>query len=114
MIEAAESAPPSTPRKAIRVSIVEDNDKIRDSLVVLINGGDGFECISAHRTAEEACKQIPVRKPDVVLMDINLPQMSGVECVRRLKAEMGSIKIVMHTVYKDGEQLFESLRAGAD
>jgi len=98
----------------IRVAIVEDDDYIRESLVMLIRGSGGFECVGAFRTAEEACRQIPEKKPDVILMDINLPKMSGVECVRELKAHTPSLKIVMHTVYNDGQQLFESLRAGAD
>src|SRR5437868_1456514 len=65
----------------VKVSIVEDNEKIRDGLVALVEMGDRFKCVSVHRTAEEACKQIPLKKPDVILMDINLPGMSGIECV---------------------------------
>lgn len=98
----------------IKVSIVEDNPKIRESLAVLIDGGSGFSCISTHESAEEACRQIPLKKPDVVLMDINLAEMSGIECVQKLKATMPTVKIVMHTVYDDEDQLFKSLRAGAD
>lgn len=97
----------------IKVSIVEDHNQIRESLAVLIGGSSNFKCVSAHRTAEEALEQIPRKKPDVVLMDINLPGMSGIKCVRQLKAAMPSVKIVMHTVYEDEEQLFQSLRSGA-
>src|SRR5689334_24125029 len=99
---------------AIKVSIVEDNPKIRESLAVLIDGGSGFSCVSAHESAEDAYRQIPTKKPDVVLMDINLANMSGIECVQKLKAVIPSVKIVMHTVYDDEDQLFKSLRAGAD
>jgi DNA-binding NarL/FixJ family response regulator len=102
-----------TPAPPIRVSIVEDNTKLRDSLAILIDGGTGFRCLSTHATAEEALRQIPQKKPDVVLMDINLAGKSGVDCVRELKASLPAIKIIMHTVYGDEEQLFKSLRAGA-
>ncbi len=97
----------------IKVSIVEDNAKLRESLAILIGGGSGFRCVSTHATAEEALRQIPLKKPDVVLMDIVLAGKSGVECVKELKALLPQIKIIMHTVYGDEEQLFKSLRAGA-
>ena len=99
----------------IKVSIVEDNDKIRESLAIVIDGSGGFACVSTHETAEEACKQIPLKKPDVVLMDINLAaKMSGVDGVRKLRETMPKVKILMHTVYEDREKIFESLRAGAN
>jgi DNA-binding NarL/FixJ family response regulator len=98
----------------IKVSIVEDNQKLRDSLAILIDGAAGFQCVSTHPSAEEAVRQIPVKKPDVVLMDINLAQMSGIECVQKLKETMPEMKIVMHTISEDREQIFKSLRAGAD
>src|SRR6185295_14764515 len=101
------------PAPNIKVSIVEDNDKLRESLAIMIDGASGFSCVSTHATAEEALRQIPNRKPDVVLMDINLAGKSGVECVQELKALLPSVKILMHTVYEDEDQLFRSLRAGA-
>lgn len=97
----------------IKVSIVEDNDKLRESLAIMIDGASGFACVSTHASAEEALRQIPQRKPDVVLMDIHLAGKSGVECVQELKVAMPSLRIIMHTVYEDEEQLFKSLRAGA-
>jgi DNA-binding NarL/FixJ family response regulator len=100
--------------RPIRISIVEDDDRIREGLAALIQVSGGFECVSTHGSAEDACRQIPQTKPEVVLMDINLPNMSGIECVQKLKAILPSIKIVMHTVYDDEDRLFESLRAGAD
>ncbi len=98
---------------AIKVSIVEDSNKVRESLAIMIDGGCGFHCVSTHATADEAVREIPLKKPDVVLMDINLSGKSGVDCVQKLKAAMPALKIIMHTVYEDEEQLFKSLRAGA-
>jgi len=97
----------------IRVSIVEDNAKLRESLAILIDGQSGFRCVSTHRTPEKALHQLPQEKPDVVLMDIDWAGKSGVECVRKLRRSMPSLKIIMHTVYEDEERLFKSLRAGA-
>lgn len=97
----------------IKVAIVEDNDKLRESFALLLDGAGGFKCVGAFRSAEEAIKQIPVRKPDVVLMDIHLPGASGIRCVQQLKATLPSIKFVMHTVSEDEELLFQALRAGA-
>jgi len=98
----------------IKVAVVEDSTKIRESLAILLDSGTDFKCVGAYASAELALRHIPAIKPDVVLMDIHLPQMSGIECVAKLKAQMPTLKIVMHTVYSDGEQLFQSLRAGAD
>ncbi len=97
----------------ITVSLVEDIDDIREGLAVLINGYDEFRCIGSHRTGAEALKEIPREKPDVVLMDINLPDLSGIECVRRLKAEYPGLQIMMLTMYEDSEQVFQALAAGA-
>jgi DNA-binding NarL/FixJ family response regulator len=98
---------------AINVSIVEDDNRIRESLAVLIDGAENIRCVSTHRTAEDALDQLPVKNPDVVLMDINLPKMSGIECVRRLKALMPKVQILMLTMYEDDELVFQSLVAGA-
>lgn len=97
----------------IKVSIVEDNDKIRNGLAMLINGSEGFRCISAFLNAEDALKKIPSEKPDVVLMDINLPGMSGIECVEKLKEILPELQIMMLTVYEENDQVFNSLMAGA-
>src|SRR5437016_5518996 len=97
----------------ITVSIVEDDSRIRESLAILIDGVENIRCISSHPTGEDALKQIPLKKPDVVLMDINLPKMSGVECVRKLKALMPKLQILMLTMYEDDDQVFQSLMAGA-
>jgi DNA-binding NarL/FixJ family response regulator len=97
----------------IKVSIVEDDNRIRESLAVLIDGGENIRCISTHATAEEAVAQIPLKKPDVVLMDINLPKMSGIECVRKLKTLLPKLQILMLTMYEDDDLVFQSLTAGA-
>lgn len=98
---------------AIRVSLVEDDNDVRQSLAMLLNGSDGFQCVSNHRSTEEALVGIPVAKPDVVLMDINLPGKTGIECVRQLKARHPDVLYLMLTMYEDANLIFQSLTAGA-
>ena len=98
----------------ISVSIVEDNDKLRGTLSRVINRADGFRCISDYANAEDALKDLPQVKPDVVLMDINLPGMNGVECVRQLKQLLPQTQVMMLTVYEDTENIFNALAAGAN
>ncbi len=98
---------------AITVSIVEDNEQLRDTLARMINRAEGFACVGHHPSAEAALTSIPDEKPNVVLMDINLPGMNGVECVRKLKAILPATQIVMLTAYEDTENIFNSLAAGA-
>ncbi len=98
---------------AIKVSIVEDDDWIRENLAALITGTDGFVCTGSHRTGEDAIMRIPGQAPDVILMDINLPKMNGIECVRQLKALVPAAQILMLTVYEDSDKIFNSLLAGA-
>ena len=97
----------------IKVAIVEDNKQIREGLAALIGGSEGFECIATYESAEEALKGLPSCDPDVVLMDIQLPKMSGIECVRNLKEHDPDLQIMMLTVFDDDEKVFESLVAGA-
>jgi DNA-binding NarL/FixJ family response regulator len=97
----------------INVAIVEDEDEVREGLAVLINGSEGFRCIQTYSSAESALPEILKNKPDVVLMDINLPGMSGIECISKLKASRPDLPIMVLTVYDDDEKIFESLRAGA-
>src|SRR3974390_911803 len=97
----------------ISVSIVEDNEKLRGTLARVINRADGFRCVSDYGSAEEALKDLPQVRPQVVLMDINLPGMNGVECVRQLKALLPEIQVIMLTVYEDTENIFNALAAGA-
>ncbi|MEI6197876.1 MAG: response regulator transcription factor [Verrucomicrobiota bacterium] len=97
----------------IRVSIVEDNIRLRGSLTKLIELSEGFECASAHATAEAALAELPRTKPDVILMDINLPGKNGVDCVRELKPLLPKTQIVMFTVYENTDLIFKALAAGA-
>src|ERR1043166_9063074 len=98
---------------AIKVSIIEDDDWIRENLTTQISRTGGFQCAGSYRNAEEALNQIPKTVPDVILMDINLPKMSGIECVRKLKPLVPSAHILMLTVYEDSDKIFNSLLAGA-
>ena len=97
----------------IKVAIVDDDEGIRTSLAALIRRAQNFRLTGDYPDAETALKEIPRRPPDVVLMDINLPGMNGVECVRQLKATLPSLHILMLTVYEDSDSLFNSLKAGA-
>lgn len=98
---------------ATHISIVEDNDKLRGTLAKVINRADGFKCVSDYGSAEEALADLPKIKPDVVLMDINLPGMNGVECVRKLKIILPATQVMMLTVYEDTDNIFNALAAGA-
>ena len=97
----------------ITVSIVEDNEQLRLTLSRVIDRSEGFRCVSHYPSAEEALKDLVRVKPEVVLMDINLPGINGVECVRRLKQETPGLQIIMLTVYEDTENIFNALAAGA-
>src|SRR6202167_4657740 len=97
----------------INVSIVEDSEELRATLARLINRAEGFQCVSQYGTAEAALEGLPKDRPEVVLMDINLPGMNGVECVRRLKQIAPEIAAVMLTAYEDTESIFNALAAGA-
>jgi DNA-binding NarL/FixJ family response regulator len=97
----------------IRVSLVEDDEDVRDNIVGYLNAARGFLCMSAYASGEEALERLPVDQPDVVLMDINLGGMSGIECVRRLKPRLPNSQIVMLTVFEDAERIFNALAAGA-
>jgi DNA-binding NarL/FixJ family response regulator len=99
---------------SISVSIVEDNDQLRATLARVLNRADGFRCLSQYANAEDALKDLPQVRPDVVLMDINLPGMNGVQCVRQLKALLPQVQVMMLTVYEDTENIFNALAAGAN
>jgi DNA-binding NarL/FixJ family response regulator len=106
------AAGPAAP--VIRVSIVEDDDWIRNNLAAVLDAAPGLRCLSRFGTAEEALVGLPAGPPDVVLMDIGLPKMNGIECVRQLKALAPSIQVLMLTVYGDSDRVFSALLAGAD
>jgi DNA-binding NarL/FixJ family response regulator len=97
----------------ITVSIVEDNEQLRVTLARVIARSEGFECLSQHASAEAALENLPKEKPNVVLMDINLPGMNGVECVQKLKQLLPGTQVMMLTAYEDTENIFNSLAAGA-
>lgn len=99
--------------EAIKVSVVEDDDWIRENLARQINQAKPLSCVSRYRTAEEAVDGIPRDQPNVILMDINLPKMNGIDCVRKLRSIVPTAQIVMLTSYEDSERIFNSLLAGA-
>jgi DNA-binding NarL/FixJ family response regulator len=97
----------------ISVAIVDDESGLRQSIATFINGTPGFRCDSTYGSAEAALKGLPGDPPDVVLMDIHMAGMNGIECVQRLKTLLPAIQIVMLTVYEDTDQIFKALAAGA-
>jgi DNA-binding NarL/FixJ family response regulator len=97
----------------LRVCVVEDDNVVREQLVHQLSRAHGFTCLSSHRSAEAALEEIPRHQPDVVLMDINLPRMNGIDCVRRLKSLLPRTQYIMLTVYEDADVIFKSLLAGA-
>src|SRR5690348_7540558 len=99
--------------KPIRVSIVDDEADLRENIAGYVDAAKGFRCVSVHSSAEEAIAHLPQEKPDVILMDINLGGMSGIECVLQLKPRMKETQIVMLTVFEDTEKIFSALAAGA-
>ena len=97
----------------ISVSIVEDIDEIRNAMSVLINGSPGYECIHVYTDAEVALQYLPSADVDIVLMDIGLPGMDGIECMKILKPNMPKTQFMMCTVYDDDDHIFHALRSGA-
>ncbi len=97
----------------IKVSIVEDDAEARELLADWLNSTPGFRCVSAHADGLSALHRLPDVRPEVVLMDINLPGINGIECVRRLKPEMRDTQFLMLTVYGDTNSIFQALEAGA-
>jgi DNA-binding NarL/FixJ family response regulator len=97
----------------VKVAIVEDNAGVRENWAKLLAAEPGFKCVAACETAEVALKRLPECRPNVVLMDINLPGMSGIECTAHLKEKLPQTQILMVTVYADHEHVFEALKVGA-
>jgi DNA-binding NarL/FixJ family response regulator len=97
----------------IKVSIVEDSRGTRESLSELLGRAPGLRCVGAHPSGEKALLAIPEENPDVVLMDINLPGMSGIECVAALKERLPKLQVLMLTTYEESDLIFDSLRNGA-
>jgi DNA-binding NarL/FixJ family response regulator len=96
-----------------KIAIVEDNRVVRESLMEFVKADPECECVCVCATAERALKEIPKHQPDIVLMDIQLPDISGIECTARLKQMMPAVQIIIVTVYEDTERIFKALRAGA-
>jgi DNA-binding NarL/FixJ family response regulator len=97
----------------ISVSIVDDEKKLCQSIASFLNSSQGFRCVSMYGNAEAALKHLPLDLPDVVLMDINMAGINGIECVKRLKGLIPQAQILMFTIYEDAEQIFKALAAGA-
>jgi len=100
--------------KLRRVAIVEDDSGLRDQLERILNSAPGVCCVGTFNSAEHALEGMVAARPDVILMDINLPGMSGIECVARLRKELSAVHVIMLTIYEDSERIFQALKAGAD
>jgi len=99
--------------RPISIAIVEDLEEVRDGIAKLIDLDPGFVVTEAFANAEEAILQLPNNPPDIVIMDINLPGMNGIECIRRIKDKCVGTQFMMFTVYENDEKVFEALKAGA-
>ena len=97
-----------------KVAIVEDDRGLSDQIVQILGSASDVQFVGSHPTGEDALQRLPKSQPDVVLMDIKLPGMSGIDCVAQLKRTLPSIQIIMLTVYEDSERIFRALKAGAD
>ena len=98
---------------SISLAIVEDLDEVREGLTQFISLNPEFKVLSSYKTAEEALFEIPELKPDIVIMDISLPGMNGIECIRQMKNNVPQTQFMMFTVYENDEKVFEALKAGA-
>jgi DNA-binding NarL/FixJ family response regulator len=98
---------------SISLAIVEDLDEVREGLKQFISLNPEFKVLDTFKTAEEALHDLPQLQPDIVIMDINLPGMSGIECIRQVKKKIAQTQFMMFTVYENDEKVFEALKAGA-
>jgi DNA-binding NarL/FixJ family response regulator len=98
---------------SIKVTIFEDNTSLRNGLYQLINGSEGFICVGAFEDCLHLLKNVEDTKPDVVLMDIQIPGINGIEAVRILREKYPNLKILMQTIFEDNEKIFNSILAGA-
>ena len=99
--------------KPLRIAVVEDDNTVRAVLEILLNGSPGFTCVAAYSNGEDAVAGLPEVNPDVVLMDINLPGISGIECITRLREKGHAMLFIMLTVFENSDAVFQSLAAGA-
>ena len=107
------SYPENLQQQPLRIAVVEDDKTVREGLQMLLNGSPGFTCVAAYSTGEDAVAGLPEMNPDVVLMDINLPGINGIECILALKEQNLPIQFIMLTVFEDADAIFQSLSAGA-
>jgi len=98
---------------SITLAIVEDLDEVRDGLKNFISLSNDFKILDTFKTAEEAVHDLPQLKPDIVIIDINLPGINGIECIRQVKSKIPNTQFMMFTVYENDEKVFEALKAGA-
>jgi DNA-binding NarL/FixJ family response regulator len=103
----------SSDKPPIRIAVVEDDKTVREGLQMLLNGSPGYSCVAAYGSGEDALAGIPEIMPDVVLMDINLPGINGIECILKLKEQDLPVLFIMLTVFEDADAIFRSLSAGA-
>jgi DNA-binding NarL/FixJ family response regulator len=96
-----------------KVAIVEDSKTMREMLIELVDGSPGYRCVCACSTSKEALVEVPKHHPDVALMDIHLPDDSGINCTARLTEKMPGLQVIMVTVYQDTNLIFQALKAGA-
>ncbi len=99
--------------ETIEVVIIEDNNDIREAFRTLINGSPGFRCMHTFSNGFDAIRELPGIKPDIAMVDINMPGMTGIECVKKLKTLIPKTQFLMETVYEDDDNIFNALRAGA-
>jgi DNA-binding NarL/FixJ family response regulator len=103
----------SEPGNPLRIAVVEDDQTVRAVLEILLNGSPGFTCVASYNNGEDAVAGLPLVNPDVVLMDINLPGISGIDCIIRLKELKLPMLFIMLTIFEDSDVIFQSLSAGA-
>jgi len=98
----------------IKVLIYEDNVQLRDTLSILLNGTEGYDLVGAFTNCSDIIADVEVLKPDVILMDINMPEMDGIEGLKKLRTKNNDVKVLMLTVFDDNKNVFESIRNGAN
>jgi len=98
---------------AITVCIVEDLDEVRNGLAAIINMTDGFKVLQSFSTAESALEKLFTLKPDIVIMDIHLPGMTGIECIKQAREKSSTMQFMMFTIYENSDVVFQALEAGA-
>jgi DNA-binding NarL/FixJ family response regulator len=98
----------------IKLLLYEDNPQLREGLTMLINGSDGFEVLAAYKNCNEVVEEVQAWKPDVILMDIDMPGTNGIEGLKRVRAMNADVKILMLTVFDDNKNVFDAIKSGAN